>query len=134
MEEGSEYKYFVESYEARHKTGKDLGFLAEYPQMIALVKPLRKKKLLDLGSGLGHHAAYYRKKGAVVTVLDKEQKMLDTISQKTEKVCHDLNKKLPFPKESYDIITASLVFDHLKKLPLVFKECYRVVKQEGEVY
>lgn len=134
MEEGSEYEYFVESYEARHKTGKDLGFMAEYPQMISLVKPLRKRELLDLGSGLGHHAAYYRKKGAIVTVLDKEQKMLDTISQKTNKVCHDMNKKLPFSTESFDIITASLVLDHIKKIKKVFKECHRILKQDGDMY
>ena len=43
----------------------------------------------------------------------------------------DISKKFPFKDSSFDVITSSLVFDHLEDLKSLFKECNRVLKNKG---
>lgn len=130
----AEYDAFVENYITQQEHG-DLARAVEFPAMTKLVGRVKRKKLLDLGCGLGHHAVFYEKRGANVTALDNSEKLLEKITH-TEiiKIRHDINKKLPFAKESFDIITSSLVLDHVKNIDKPLKEIFRTLTPNGTFY
>lgn len=129
-----EYDVFAENYVTQQEHG-DLASAIEFPAMTKLVGRIKGKKLLDLGAGIGWHAHFYAKKGACVTALDNSEKLLNKITNKKITVVHhDLNKKLPFDKKSFDIITASLALDHIRNLNKLLKEVQRTLKDDGTFY
>jgi predicted SAM-dependent methyltransferase len=43
----------------------------------------------------------------------------------------DLNKTLPFPNESFDVVYSNQVFEHIENIIGLIGECYRVLKPGG---
>lgn len=108
---------------------------AEFPVMLQLLGNIKSKKLLDLGCGFGDYANIYSKKGAIVTAVDNSKKEIEHAKNlsipNTKFMVYDISKKFPFKNSSFDIITSSLVFDHLEDVDTLFKECNRVLKNKG---
>ena len=132
---GSQYDLVAEKYIAmRSKMFKEKQN-AEFPAMIDLIKEFKDKRLLDLGCGFGEYAKVYSEKGAIVTALDNSEKEIEYAKKlkipNTKFLVQDISKKFPFENESFDIITSSLVFDHIEDLNILFKECNRVLKSKS---
>jgi SAM-dependent methyltransferase len=108
---------------------------AEFPVMLELLGDIKNKKLLDLGCGFGYYDKIYSEAGAKVIAVDNSKKEIE-YAQKLNipniefRVC-DITKEFPFKNSSLDIITSSLVFDHIENLDYLFNECNRVLKKEG---
>jgi ubiquinone/menaquinone biosynthesis C-methylase UbiE len=64
------------------------------------------------------------------------EKELAANSQASEYVVHDLNLEpaLPFPDDSFDIVTNAVSVDYLNKPLEVFQEIHRVLKPGGVAY
>lgn len=76
-------------------------------------------KKLNLGAGENKKAGYIN---------------VDFNSLTEPDVCHDLNSlPYPFADETFDIIEAFHVLEHLDKPFLVMKELHRLLKKEGEL-
>ena len=131
----SQYDKFAEEYFAMRQNMFDKQMNAEFSVMLDLLGNIKNKKLLDLGCGFGTYAKIYFEKGAKVTALDNSKKLIARAKKlnllNTEFIVKDISKKLPFKKSSFDVITSSLVFDHLFDLKFLFKECNRVLKHNG---
>ncbi|MBW3012639.1 class I SAM-dependent methyltransferase [Candidatus Woesearchaeota archaeon] len=133
----AQFDRFAKQYIAR-RTAKRFNHNkdVEIPNMIKFVGNIRNKKILDLGCGFGDHAKLYIKKGAKkVTGIDASKEMIKIAKERkipnTEFFIGDLNKKLPFPKNSFDFATASLCIDYLRNLDRFLKEVYRILKPNG---
>jgi len=81
------------------------------------------KKILHLGSG----QEPYFEDGADVTHLD-----ISEDASHVEIVC-DLNNGIPFPRNSFDIIIAEDVLEHLLDVNKAVEECWRVLKPGGKL-
>jgi ubiquinone/menaquinone biosynthesis C-methylase UbiE len=106
----------------------------EQPYMFGSVPTdLRNKKLLDLGCGPGIHAKEYVKRGAEVIGVDLSEEMI----RLAREYCPDGKFRksdayqLPFQNSSFDIVTSSLLLDHVDDLSKVVDEVGRVLKDNG---
>lgn len=64
------------------------------------------------------------------TACDISEKLLKRHpwTNKVEKVICDLEKKLPFEKEIYDVVLSFFVLEHVENLELLFQEVYKILK------
>ncbi|MBT4387937.1 class I SAM-dependent methyltransferase [Candidatus Woesearchaeota archaeon] len=131
----SQYDKFAKEYIAMRSNMFDQNMNAEFPEMLQLLGDIKSQKLLDLGCGFGDYVKIYSKKGAIVTAVDNSEKEIEHAQKlnipNAKFIVSDISKKFPFKDSSFDIITSSLVFDHLEDLIYLFQECNRVLKNKG---
>lgn len=96
-------------------------------------------RILDLGAGTGRITEVVAPLASVVTAADLSKASLDILASKQLKnvivqQC-DLSVGLPFESGSFDLITACQVLQHIPavSLPLVIKECRRVLRPGGRL-
>jgi len=108
---------------------------SEFYAVLNQLGNIKNKKILDLGSGFGDYVKSYSARGAIVTGIDNSEKFITYAKKRKIKnaqfIKHDISTTFPFPKYNFDIITSTLVFDHIKDINFLFKECRRVLKKEG---
>jgi len=100
-----------------------------------ILPDLKDKAVLDVGAGTGRLTGLLLKKGARVTALDVSKKMLEVLKKKFPAVSIQVGdaEDLPFPDESFDLVTAAFVVVHLKDPSIFFQETYRVLKPGGKL-
>ncbi|MEK6951832.1 MAG: class I SAM-dependent methyltransferase [Nanoarchaeota archaeon] len=134
----AQYDQIASKYLSERKNKKLFNYnnFIEIPNMIKFVGNIKDKRILDLGCGFGDHAKKYIENGAKEVIgLDISKELIKmtknrNIERTSFKVC-DLNNKLPFPKDSFDIITSSLTISYIKNLDGLFREVSRVLKNNG---
>ncbi len=133
----SQYDKFADEYIKLRRDMFKRKTNAEFPIMLELMGDINNKQLLDLGCGVGDYAKIYSEKGAFVTAVDNSKKEIEHAKNlhisNIKFMIHDINYGLPFENSSFDIITSSLVFDHLEGLKPLFKECNRILKDNGQL-
>jgi len=106
----------------------------EQPLMFKLVPTnLKNLQLLDVGCGPGIHIKEYEKRGAKCFGIDFSEKMIKLAKERCSNSKFTVGNvsKLDFQDNSFDIITASLVLDHIKNLSNAINEIRRMLKKEG---
>lgn len=91
--------------------------------------------MLDIcSSWVSHYPPGY--KAGKIVALGMNEEELKANKEASEYVVHDLNLEpdLPFPDNSFDIITNAVSVDYLNKPLEVFQEIHRVLKPGGKAY
>jgi 2-polyprenyl-3-methyl-5-hydroxy-6-metoxy-1,4-benzoquinol methylase len=98
---------------------------------------IRKGKILEPGCGSGIMSARLAKQGYDVTVMDFSKNALKTaeenflkIGAKGKFVEGDIFK-MPFKKESFDVVWNQGVIEHFDDVPLVVKKMNDLIKKKG---
>lgn len=107
----------------------------EQPNMFDTVpSDLTNLRLLELGCGPGIHSREYTKRGAKVTGVDISREMVYLAQQTCPSGDFEVGNvyHLRFEDNSFDMVTSSLLFDHLQDLDRVFEEVYRVLNKKGK--
>lgn len=133
------YDTFGEEYQqTRDKRSAERAFneFLEMPCMIKAVGVLRGKKLLDVGCGAGVHAKKYLQRGARVYGIDISKTMISLAKQRCKGVDFLVGsaEKLPYKRNSFDVVTASLCMDYVDDIIKSFREVYRVLRKGGLFY
>jgi ubiquinone/menaquinone biosynthesis C-methylase UbiE len=116
-----------------HKDGKDLLM------MVKMAEVNGQEILLDIATGGGHTANAFAPLVKKVTALDLTAKMLAAAESfitgnghsNVEFVLGDA-ENLPFPDDSFDIVTCRIAPHHFPNVELFIKEVYRVLKPNGQ--
>jgi SAM-dependent methyltransferase len=106
----------------------------EQPLMFELVpKDLHGKKLLDLGCGPGIHVKEYVNRGAESIGIDLSKEMIKLAKQHCPQARFEKGNinELDLENGSFDIITSSLAFDHIKDLEGVIAKIKDLLKAKG---
>lgn len=106
-------------------------------ELIRVCPNLRKKKVLEVGSGTGRDGIELAQKEAEVFLLDFAKSGL-ALSQyfasekgvKTHRVMGDA-QKAPFPDESFDILLHQGLMEHFRDPRPLLRENYRLLKNRG---
>lgn len=100
----------------------------------------RQGKVLDYGCGVGFNIYYYAKFFPDVIGIDNDKRSVEIARKQLKKlkcnkrVLHYDGKKLPFKENSFDIVSASDVWEHVENPRLMLKEIYRVLKPSGILF
>lgn len=106
----------------------------EQPTMFSLVpKDLQGKKLLDVGCGPGIHVKEYASRGADTFGVDPSEELIRIAQQQEPSASFSVASayELPFADETFDMLTSSLAFDHVKDMTKGVAELHRVLKKNG---
>ncbi|WP_391115767.1 class I SAM-dependent methyltransferase [Psychrobacillus sp. L3] len=95
------------------------------------------KKVLDAGCAAGWYTSQLVKLGSDVTATDISPNMVEAtkrrIGDNAEVLCLDIENKLPFEDESFDLIVSSLVLHYIKDWSKPFSEFRRMLKPNGKL-
>lgn len=101
-----------------------------------------EKKILEIGCGNGYDAITLALKNPLCQIigidinndliLASRQNAVASQCKNVEFILSDA-EKMPFPANSFDIIRAERVFQHLKNIPDVMTEISRVLKPKGTI-
>lgn len=101
------------------------------------VKDWKGKQILDVGCGGGFTSEFMAERGAVVSGIDMSAATVETAKSHAKEMNLSINylvgsaEALPFPDNSFDVITCVDVLEHVPDLGKVLKEIYRVLKPGG---
>lgn len=94
--------------------------------------------VLDLGCGTAYMSNHYNKTAKNVVAVDVSEKILKLAKQNIKNKNIFLSsmdaQKLAFKKESFDLIVALDVMEHLENDTLSLEECNRALKKKGKIF
>lgn len=93
----------------------------------------KNKKVLDVGCGVGMFLKQFKKLGAKVYGIDVDKKKIEIAKRKYKNVKVAPAEKIPFRKETFDIVWLHEVIEHVEDEKKVLSECFRVLKPGGKV-
>lgn len=105
----------------------------EKGQALSLLGDITGKKILDVGAGTGRLSIPLQRTGGEVVACDVSAEMLKVLARKNRHIKTVVGEaeSLPFPDNSFDIVTAAFLIVHLKNPTRFFDEVYRVLKDGG---
>ena len=132
----NDYDSFAEAYLASNENNLVNGYY-ERPAMLALAEDVTGRRILDAGCGSGPLLAALRDRGAVVTGFDKSAGMVELARRRlgdgADLLVAELGSPLPFPDDTFDDATASLVLHYLEDWGPALAELRRVLKPAGRL-
>jgi len=93
---------------------------------LSLIRTKQGGSALDVGCGFGAQTQNIQKKGYKVTAVDTSVVFEGCIKL-------DLNEKLPFNNNSFDLVWCSEVIEHLKSPNKIRDEMFRILKSKGQL-
>lgn len=97
------------------------------------------KNVLELGCGTGKNTGWLSQKAEAVLAVDLSEGMLAKAKEKVA-ASHvtflqaDITKPWPFASHKADLITCSLILEHIENLPFIFSEASKVLPEDGHFY
>src|SRR5215469_8892506 len=132
----NDYDSFAEAYSAENEASL-LNAYYERPAMLALAGDVAGRRILDAGCGSGPLFEALRDRGAIVTGIDKSAGMLELARRRlgadADLQVAELGRPLPFPDDTFDDVTASLVLHYLEDWGPALAELRRVLKPSGRL-
>jgi SAM-dependent methyltransferase len=132
----NDYDSFAEAYAASNETNLFNAYY-ERPAMLALAGDVAGRRILDAGCGAGPLFAALRDRGAIVTGIDKSAGMVGLARRRlggdADLQVAELGRPLPFPDDTFDDVTASLVLHYLEDWGPALAELRRVLKPGGQL-
>jgi len=127
----------------RHEFEDGPAFFIPFDGILS-VKDFAGKDVLDLGCGHGGRTLYYLTHGnpKSITGIEISFERVNVAQTSVRRISADyrlrfvagFGEHLPFLDQSFDLIISYDVFEHVQALPLVLRECYRVLRPGGRVY
>lgn len=105
-------------------------------KLLSLIEvDLKDRKVLDIGCSTGYLGSKIKERGAEVIGIDISSEAVKQAGKLLDKaMVVDLNEgKLPFKDNTFDLIIASELIEHLFQPIIILKEIYRILKPTGKV-
>lgn len=109
------------------------------PWIIRNCKLRRNEIVLDVGCGNGKQIDSFNKKvkgKGVFIGVDLSKELLNNVKKRKNVVLvhHNMDKKFPFPDESFDLINCGFAIYYAKNIKKVLKEFSRMLKKDGRIF
>lgn len=129
------YDAWAESYDSMDNKTRDL----EAEVLRSLFRNPHYGNILELGCGTGKNTGWLSQKADFVTALDFSAEMILRAEVKTDAknvtfIHSDLNREWPIKPGWANLITCSLVMEHIEDLHSVFAQGAKALKSKGRFY
>lgn len=135
MEVKKAYEVWSEQYDTNINKTRDLEAIA----LKELLKTIKFDSCLEIGCGTGKNTRWLIDRCNEIVAVDFSEKMVAKAKEKTtsDKVSFkiaDINQPWSFAKKQYDLITFSLVLEHIENLDAIFKKASDFTAVGGHIY
>jgi ubiquinone/menaquinone biosynthesis C-methylase UbiE len=135
MDTRQAYNVWAEQYDSNINRTRDLEALS----LRSTLGPVSFDSCLEIGCGTGKNTIWFIEKASHVTAVDLSEEMLARARQKitSEKVMFkqaDIISSWTFTDAVYDLISFSLVLEHIENLDHIFRESAKLLKPGGYIY
>ena len=133
------YNTWAECYDDMPNKTRDLELVA----MTEVLKSLSFSEVLELGCGTGKNTKWLSGKAKHLTAVDFSKEMMSRAKEKISGITGmpnvdfkqvNLTNEWSFYLERADLITCSLVLEHIKDVNFIFDQAYGVLKPGGHFY
>lgn len=129
------YNIWAEQYDTNENKTRDLEGIS-LRRTLSLID---FKKCLEIGCGTGKNTEWLITKASQITAVDLSVEMLKIAktkinSEKVKFIQADITNKWVFTNEKFDLITFSLVLEHIENLNEIFQKLSITTKSNGIVY
>lgn len=133
------YNQWAASYDTVANKTRDLEAQALRDTLLALGHPLGR--VLELGCGTGKNTSWLAEHATHLTAVDFSTEMMQQARQKL--AGHqppisfqqtDITRPWPFAAASFDLLSCSLILEHVENLDSVFAQARRVLRPSGLFY
>src|SRR4051794_3017744 len=129
------YNTWAEQYDTNDNKTRDL----EAKALRETLSAIPFDSCLEIGCGTGKNTVWFMEKAAVVTAVDLSEEMLARAKEKVadNKVTFiqaDITRPWNFVNKPYNLVSFSLVLEHIENLGPVFSEAAKALEVGGHVY
>ncbi|RZK81324.1 MAG: class I SAM-dependent methyltransferase [Pedobacter sp.] len=129
------YNIWAAQYDTNDNKTRDLEGLALKLSLAAV----SFNKVLEIGCGTGKNTEWLIDKAVQITAVDLSDQMLARakdkfVSNKVQFKQADITRKWNFKDGLYDLVTFSLILEHIENLDYVFNEVSKSLNTGGYVY
>lgn len=129
------YNDWAVQYDTNHNKTRDLEAVA----LKQILGEINFEHCLELGCGTGKNTQWILTKAKQITAVDFSENMLKIAREKinSEKVNFmqaDVTQEWAFAQKTYDLITFSLMLEHIENLETVFINASQAIAEGGFMY
>lgn len=129
------YNDWATQYDTNHNRTRDL-------EGVVLRRTLQEvsfNNCLEIGCGTGKNTEWLLTKAEHITAVDLSEKMLTKAQEKVQQpqvtfVQADITQDWRFAQKQYDLVTFSLMLEHIKDIGAVIAKATKVLKPQGYIY
>ena len=129
------YNLWSSQYDTNENKTRDL----EARALREILSRISFTHCLELGCGTGKNTEWLHRNAYRVLAVDLSEEMIGKAKEKinsgaVEFLLADISKAWAFPIKQFDLITFSLVLEHIEDLNHIFHEASRTIKDGGHLY
>ena len=129
------YNQWSAQYDTNENKTRDL----EGKALRQVLAPLSFHDCLEVGCGTGKNTVWLAQKAGSVTAVDLSEEMLQKAKEKITTghvrfLLADIKQPWLFGHQKFDLVTFSLVLEHIEDLHFVFREAAQCLKPAGYLY
>jgi len=129
------YNVWADNYDTVNNKTRDLEATA-LRASVSVSEPL---DILEIGCGTGKNTEWLLTKAKYLVAADFSAEMIVKAQEKitasnVEFKQFDLRNEWEFSKQQFDLITCSLVLEHIENIDFVFRQARKVLRKDGLFY
>lgn len=129
------YNTWAQQYDTNENRTRDL----EGKALRTCLNDISFKNCLEIGCGTGKNTMWLAEKAKHITSVDFSEKMLSKAKSKitatnVEFIQADITKDWTFTNKKFDLISFSLILEHIQNLDHIFKQATSLLNPEGHIY
>jgi ubiquinone/menaquinone biosynthesis C-methylase UbiE len=129
------YNEWSKQYDTNDNKTRDLEALA----IRDVLQHVPFKSVLEIGCGTGKNTEWFATKASIITAVDFSEGMLALAKQKINSAevqfqQADITRPWKFSNHNYDLVSFSLVLEHIQDLDFIFQQASFYVRNDGYVF
>ncbi len=135
MKVNEAYNIWANTYDVVENKTRDVEALA----LRTVLKNIDAQNILELGCGTGKNTEWLATKATSLTAADFSVEMINIARQKNVSdnvsfVIQDITEQWNFNSDYFQLITCSLILEHIENLNHIFEQANKVLTKEGLFY
>jgi ubiquinone/menaquinone biosynthesis C-methylase UbiE len=129
------YNEWAKQYDSNSNKTRDL----EAKALRNTLSAIPFDSCLEIGCGTGKNTVWFMEKASTVTAVDLSEEMLAKAREKIADdnvtfIQADITKPWHFTDKKYDLISFSLVLEHIEDVGFIFSEAAKILDSGGYIY